>query len=169
MTLSILKRTHTELILNDNAGTEASIMPEADMLCRSLGSSQNAAMTLNSLKTCSPALVIAAALSLTGCTSLNSQINEGQYAYQAKDVDIKHFGINYSISLPIRVDDQDVIALTHASDCEAGKGTLQIRAKDGSELTSYPASTQGSKGSDKIFKHLCDLNPKLVRIVRGCS
>lgn len=126
-------------------------------------------MPLNSLKNHTSVLFIAAALSLTACASLNSQISDGQYTYQAKDVDIKHFGINYSISLPIRVDDQDVIALTHATDCEAGKGTLQIRAKDGSELASYPATTQGSKGSDKIFKHLCELNPKLVRIVRGCS
>lgn len=144
-------------------------MPEADMLCRSLGSTQSHAMPLNPLKKRSPVLFIAAALSLTACASLNSQISDGQYTYQAKDVDIKHFGINYSISLPIRVDDQNVIALTHATDCEASKGTLQIRTKDGNELASYPASTQGSKGSDKIFKHLCELNPKLVRIVRGCS
>jgi major membrane immunogen (membrane-anchored lipoprotein) len=124
-------------------------------------------MTLNPLNTCF--IVLAAAMSLTGCAGLNSQISDGQYSYQAKDVDIKHFGINYSISLPIKVGDQDLIALTHATDCEAGNGTLQIRAKDGSELASYPASTRGSKGSDKLFKHLCDLNPKLVRIVRGCS
>jgi hypothetical protein len=121
-------------------------------------------MNLNTLS-----LAITVALSLTACSSLNSQISDGHYTYQAKDVDIKHFGINYSISLPIRVDDQDVIALTHATDCEASKGTLQIRTKDGNELASYPATTQGSKGTDKIFKHLCDLNPKLVRIVRGCS
>ncbi len=144
-------------------------MPEADMLCRSLGSTQSHAMPLNQFKNHSSVLFIAAALCLTGCASLNSQISDGQYTYQAKDVDIKHFGINYSISMPIRVDDQDVIALTHATDCEAGKGTLQIRTKDASELASYPASTQGTKGSDKLFKHLCDLNPKLVRIVRGCS
>ena len=126
-------------------------------------------MTQNPLKACTSVLVLATALSLTGCASLNSQISDGQYTYQAKDVDIKHFGINYSIRLPLKIGDDDVIALTHATDCEAGKGTLQIRAKDGSELASYPASTQGPTGSDKIFKHLCELNPKLVRIVRGCS
>lgn len=126
-------------------------------------------MTINPLKDYRSLFVIAAAIGLTGCASLNSQISDGQYTYQAKDVDIKHFGINYSISLPLKIGDEDVIALTHATDCEAGKGTLQIRAKDGSELASYPASTQGPTGSDKIFKHLCELNPKLVRIVRGCS
>ncbi len=169
MTLSVLKTLHAGLILNDNADTRACIMPEAGMLCRSLGSTQNAAMTQNPLKNYTQALVITASLSLTGCASLNSQINDGQYTYQAKDVDIKHFGINYSMSLPLRVDNQDVFALTHATDCEAGKGTLQIRAKDGSELASYPVSIQESKGADKLFKHMCKLNPKLVRIVRGCS
>lgn len=126
-------------------------------------------MTINPLKDYRSLFVLAAAIGLTGCASLNIQISDGQYTYQAKDVDIKHFGINYSISLPLKIGDEDVIALTHATDCEAGKGTLQIRAKDGSELASYPASTQGPTGSDKIFKHLCELNPKLVRIVRGCS
>ena len=126
-------------------------------------------MTLNRLNTVRVALLLAAAISISGCASLNSNISDGQYTYQAKDVDIKHFGINYSISLPLKVGDQDVIALTHASDCETGKGTLQIRAKDGSELASYPVSTDGPKGQDKIFKRLCELNPKLVRIVRGCT
>lgn len=114
-------------------------------------------------------LFLLASTTLVGCASLNSNIDDGKYSYQSKDVDIKHFGINYSISLPLKVGDEEVVALTHATDCEAGKGTLQIRAKDGSEITSYKVDTQQNQGPDKIFAHLCKLNPKLVRIVRGCS
>ena len=116
-----------------------------------------------------PLPILFGLLLLSGCASVGSNINDGKFSYQSKDVDIKHFGINYSISIPLRVGDEDVTALTHASDCEVGKGTLQIRAKDGSELASYPVSTQNTQGPDKIFAHLCKLNPNLVRIVRGCS
>lgn len=116
-----------------------------------------------------PLPILLGLLLLSGCASVGSNINDGKFSYQAKDVNIQHFGINYSISIPMRVGDEDVTALTHASDCEAGKGTLQIRAKDGTELASYPVNTRNSAGPDKIFTHLCKLNPNLVRIVRGCS
>ena len=109
------------------------------------------------------------ALLLTGCASVSGNIRDGNFSYQAKDVSINHFGINYSISLPMRVGSEDVTALTHATDCEKSAGTLQIKDKSGSELASYTVSTQGTSGADKIFKHLCELNPKLVRVMRGCS
>ncbi len=106
---------------------------------------------------------------LNGCAGLSSGISDGNYAYGAKDVSINHFGVNYSISIPLKVADQQVTAQTLASDCEAGHGTLKILTAQPVEDLSYAVQISGNSGPDKIFKDLCDKNPKLVRIVRGCS
>ena len=106
---------------------------------------------------------------LTGCAGVSDNISRGQYSYGAKDVDINHFGFNYSISIPLNVRDQRVTAQTLASDCEAGSGSLKIFSSktDGDHI--YSVSVKGQNAQDEIFKFLCDKNPKMVRAVRGCS
>ena len=106
---------------------------------------------------------------LTACGSLSSRIDSGDYSYAAKDVSINHFGVNYSISIPLQVEDRRVTAQTLASDCESGTGSLKILTGQADDDLAYPVKTNSSTAPDKIFKFLCDKNPKLVRVVRGCS
>jgi len=106
---------------------------------------------------------------LTGCAGVSHDISRGQYSFGAKDVDINHFGFNYSISIPLNVGDQRVTAQTLASDCEAGSGSLKIFGNKTDDIHLYPVSVKGQSAQDEIFKFLCDKNPKLVRAVRGCS
>ena len=106
---------------------------------------------------------------LTACGSLSSHINSGDYSYAAKDVSINHFGVNYSISIPLQVRDQRVTAQTLASDCESGTGSLKILTGEADADLAYPVKTNSNTAPDTLFKFLCDKNPKLVRVVRGCS
>lgn len=105
---------------------------------------------------------------ISGCAGLSTGIRDGNFTYASKDVSINHFGVNYSISIPLKVADQQVTAQTLASDCEAGLGTLKILTLQPGDDVSYAVKVSGNSSPDKIFKHLCEKNPKLVRIVRGC-
>ena len=110
---------------------------------------------------------------LTACSMFSSGVSRGiansEYIYTANDVSINHFGVNYSINQPLKVNDERVTAQTLASDCESGTGTLKILTGKPEDDVDYPVTLNGNKPQDKIFKHLCDKNPKLVRVVRGCS
>ena len=108
-------------------------------------------------------------LILTGCAGVSYDISRGQYSYGAKDVEINHFGFNYSISIPLNVRDQRLTAQTLASDCETGSGSLKIFSTKTKEDHMYSVSVNGKSSQDDIFKYLCERNPKLVRAVRGCS
>lgn len=117
--------------------------------------------------------VLLAPILLTACSMLSSGVSRGiansEYTYTAKDVSINHFGVNYSINQQLKVNDEPVTAQTLASDCENSAGTLKILTGKPEADIEYPVTLNGNKPQDKIFKHLCDKNPKLVRIVRGCS
>lgn len=99
---------------------------------------------------------------ITGCATVSSNIQSGNYTYLTEDVTVHSFGSNYIIKTMMQVGDTRVIVSTYATECENGYGLLKVEGTRAQDDVTYQVAKSGNKKQDEIFNQICAKGMKVA-------